>query len=244
MGEHQGEWMVLGSCLMVLLCCCTQGSQLWFCSWCNTASALLWLSPWAPHPEAQLIVIHSLTPRKQAEKLNFVKIFWSSSFAVPLFPPFKMTATEKQRAKCPLGHPNLNMDKLTLEWSISFLWTLPSNLYLHNPFLMFLVPVVSHPKSDEQELMFYSTSAGWAPRCVSVFQLKACFVGIVSSLGYNHISWNYFNSSWGWLKHEFSAPALLLAIRSQPPFPAGNKQSQRGTDLFGNGGRRGNRCLF
>lgn len=79
---------------------------------------------------------------------------WSYFFAVPLSPPSKMRDTEKQKAKCPLGHPNLNMVKLTLEWSISFLWTLPFNLYLHNPFLMFLAPVVSHPKSDKQELIF------------------------------------------------------------------------------------------
>lgn len=58
-----------------------------------------------------------------------------------------------------------------------------------------------------------------------VFLLKACFVGIVSTLGCNHISWIFFltfyfffNSSGGWLKHEFSAlPYSWLSGRGSLP---------------------------
>lgn len=162
---------------------------------------------------------------------------WSSSFAVPLFPPFKITAIEKEKAKCPLGHPNLNMVKLTLEHSISFLWTF--NLYLHNPFLMFLAPVVSQPKSNEQELMFYSAYAGWPARCVSIFLLKPFFLIIASSLGCNNISWFFFffgfliHQEDGWSMNSLLLPCCWSSGHRLPSQLATNRpQSQRWKDLF------------
>lgn len=124
MEEHPGERMVLGSCLMVLLGCGAQG-------WPALILLLMYLSLWSvltqsPQPAAELIMIHSLPPRKQDRKLNSVKIFslsmedplrQSSSFSAPLLPSFKMKATEKQKVNCTLGQPGLQKVKLTLEHS-------------------------------------------------------------------------------------------------------------------------------